>query len=289
MSTDAEIRALHESVDVIDRISDQEWATTLNERKRRELEFHDLDRDPARRAEAAAASDTYEKFYGNKKYYAATRRSTTYIHDWIVREAAGRVFLDYACGNGINARLAAASGAKLSMGLDISPVSIENARRAAEDEGVAENCRFFQADAENTKLPDNSVDVLICSGMLHHLDLSFAFPELRRILKPGGKLLAVEALDYNPAIKLYRRMTPAMRTDWEKAHILRLRDVKFGSRFFDVKNVRYWHICGYIGGKFPGVLPAVDRLDVLLERIPYLQRLAWMFSFELHKPEDPLT
>ena len=111
------------------------------------------------------------------------------------------------------------------------------------------NVEFFQADAEDTKLPDNSIDTIICSGMLHHLDLSFAFPELRRILKPGGKILAIEALDYNPLIKIYRMMTPDMRTEWEKAHILSLKDVDFASRFFKINSIKYWHITAYIGVK----------------------------------------
>ena len=269
----------------IDKITDEEWKTTLNDRKIKELEFHDLDRDHSR-VKQVESSDSYEKFYGNKKYYSATKRSNEFVKDWIKRESKGKVFLDYACGNGDNAIFAASEGAELSLGFDISGVSVQNAKNAAMKAAVSGNTRFFQADAENTKLPDCSIDIIICSGMLHHLDLSYALPELRRILKPGGKLLAVEALDYNPAIKLYRMMTPAMRTDWEKAHILDLSDVRFATRFLELHEVRYWHILGYIGGKFPALLPMIDAFDRLLEKIPYVQRMAWIFTFELRKKMD---
>jgi ubiquinone/menaquinone biosynthesis C-methylase UbiE len=277
-----EIDELIEAVSQIDRISDENWMSTLNDRKLKELEFHDLDRDCSR-IKQTQSSDTYEKFYGNRKYYAATKRSNSFVQDWIKKESAGKIFLDYACGNGSNAIYAASCGAALSLGFDISSVSVKNARDAAVDVG---GVHFFQADAENTKLPDNSIDVIICSGMLHHLDLSFALPELRRILKPGGKVLAVEALDYNPVIKLYRMLTPAMRTDWEKAHILDLSDVKIATRFFGLHEIRYWHVFGYIGGKFPSLLPFFDNLDIFLEKIPYIQRMAWIFTFELHKRSD---
>jgi SAM-dependent methyltransferase len=141
-----------------------------------------------------------------------------------------------------------------------------------------------QADAENTKLPDNSVDVVICSGMLHHLDLSYAFPELRRILAPGGKILAVEALDYNPAIKLYRLLTPAMRTEWETAHILSLKDVRFARRFFNVGELRYWHVTGILAPHVSFIPARVfDVVDAAIERIPGAQLLAWMFTFVMEK------
>ena len=278
------LKDLIEQIDRIDQISDDSWKLTLNDRKMQELEFHDRDRD-RQKIQETEANDTFEKFYGNRKYYKATKRSTEYVQNWIATEAKGKVFLDYACGNGKNAIHAAQSGATLSIGFDISGVSVQNAREAAAEAGVP-NTKFFQADCENTKLPDNCVDVVICSGMLHHLDLSFAFPELRRIMKPGAKLLAVEALDYNPAIKIYRMMTPAMRTDWEKAHILDLGDVEFASRFFTVENIRFWHIFGYIAGKFPALFSFLDGLDRVVEKVPFLQRMGWIFTFVLRKNQD---
>ncbi len=276
----AAIENLRSAIDSIDRIGNDTWLSTLDQRKLAELEFHNRDRDPGFVSAAENAADTYEKFYGNKKYYRATRRSAEYVDAWIASNVPGKVFLDYACGNGRYAIFAAKSGAALSLGFDISNVSVENARRNAQ--GV-DNVRYFQADAENTKLPDNCIDVVICSGMLHHLDLSYAYPELRRILRPGGRVLAVEALDYNPAIKLYRLLTPAMRTDWEKAHILSLKDVEFAKRFFDVEEIKYWHVLGYAGGKLPALLPMLDATDRLLEKIPYINRMAWMFTFCLRK------
>jgi hypothetical protein len=85
-------------------------------------------------------------------------------------------------------------------------------------------------------------------------------------------------------IKFYRAITPDMRTEWEKAHILSLRDVEFARRFFDVEDVRYWHVVGYLGGKFPFLLPLLDGIDQFLEKIPYVNRMAWIFTFVMRKP-----
>jgi ubiquinone/menaquinone biosynthesis C-methylase UbiE len=272
-------------IDEIDRIDNEQWIAKLEPRKLAELEFHNRDRDRNFAAQAQA-TDSFEKFYGNKKFYATTARSRQYVYDWIRRECQGRIFLDYACGNGEHAMKAAEWGAELALGFDISDVSVRNCVEAARERGLTERTRFFQADAERTMLPDASVDRVICSGMLHHLDLSYAFPELRRILKPGGKVLAVEALDYNPAIKLYRMMTPDMRTEWEKAHILSLKDIRFASRFFEIGEVRYWHVVGYAGALVKPLARPLDLIDSVLERIPLVNRLAWTFTFELIKPQS---
>ena len=273
------ISILKKHLEEIETITNQEWLDSLDERKKKELEFHDADRDFTRRD--SLDKDAYEKLYGNRKYYHTTGLSSAYVDNWIQENARNGVFLDYACGNGGNAIKAAKYGAKLAIGIDISPVSIENAKREAKKQALDENIYFVQADAENTMLPGNSIDVIICSGMLHHLDLSYVFPELRRILSPGGKILAVEALDYNPAIKLYRYLTPQMRTDWEKAHILSLQDIRFAKRFFKIGEIRYWHITSILASYMMFALPTLNWIDKFLTRIPIVRLMAWIFTFEL--------
>ena len=91
------IDELRTELDRINRIGNENWLGSLDSRKRAELEFHNRDRDAEFQKVAAADSDTYEKFYGNRKYYAATRQSQKYTEQWIQRHAHGKVFLDYAC------------------------------------------------------------------------------------------------------------------------------------------------------------------------------------------------
>jgi SAM-dependent methyltransferase len=283
--TRMKLEELIEHLKKIEEVPDEFWINSLDERKRRELEFHDQHRDRSL-TEEKLDQDTYEKLYGNRKFYAATALSNSYLDDWIRVHSKDKVLLDYACGDGSTAIKAAKAGAKLAIGLDISAQSIENAKRDALKAGVEANTYFVQADAENTKLPDNCIDSVVCSGMLHHLDLSFAFPELRRVLVPGGKLLAMEALDYNPIIKLYRMMTPAMRTDWEKAHILDMSDIRFAKRFFDVGEVKFWHIASIFSPYLPKMLPLLNGIDAVLTKTPLLKYLAWIFTFELIKPKN---
>jgi len=278
MATKNEIETLRMELKKLESITNEQWLAGLNPRKRAELDFHNKDRDRKRVAEIG--KDDFEKYYGNKKYYTTVERSTGYTVDWIRKHAAGKIFLDYACGNGQYAIKAAQAGAALAIGIDISDESIRNARADAAALGL-QNAAFAQADAENTRLPDDSVDTVLCSGMLHHLDLSYAFPELRRILKPGGRILAVEALNWNPFIRLYRKFTKDMRTEWEKNHILGFSDLAFASRFFEVREIKFWHVTGYLGAHLRSLGRLFETADRLLEKIPLAQRMAWIFTFEL--------
>jgi ubiquinone/menaquinone biosynthesis C-methylase UbiE len=257
---------------------------TLSPRKLEEMTFHDNERG------AVANCDKGEPPPDpNRKFYAVTETSDDDMHQWIETHAPGKVFLDYACGYGGYAVRAARAGAALAIGLDISPVSVQLAEKHARESGVSENTFFLRGDCENTGLPDNSIDLVLCSGMLHHLDLSYAFPEIRRILKPGGLALAGEALGYNPAIALYRMLTPNLRTNWEKHHILTFKDVRFAKRFFRVRNIRYWHLATllavpfYRTRLFRPALAVANAIDRVLLKVPPICYLAWMFYFEMVK------
>lgn len=251
-----------------------EWFESLEERKKEEANFHDFSHHDGTELD-------------NKKYYQTTLLSKAYIQNWFKKNVPNKVVLDYACGNGVTAVETALYGAKYVIGLDISAGSVANATRNAQTKGVSDKCFFFQGDCEKTGLPDSCIDVIICAGMLHHLDLSYAFPELRRILNPGGKIIAIEALNYNPLIRMYRLLTPEMRTEWEKHHILSLKDVTFGKYFFEIGEVKYWHVTSFVAAFFrrqpvimKGFLIILNGLDQILSKIPFVQRMAWQFTFE---------
>jgi SAM-dependent methyltransferase len=258
---------------------------SLEQRKLDELEFHNLDRKLNDPEAAALRADT--KMRENQKWYSVDAASRDYVSNWIGTHAKGKTFLDYACGNGGPTIFGAEQGASLAVGLDISDESIRNARAAAVQAGVADRCVFVQGDCEATEFPDASFDTILCSGMLHHLDLSRAYPELARILRPGGRILAVEALAGNPLIAGYRKRTPTMRTEWEAQHILSYSDAMRAKQWFDLGDVRFWHLAvlGAVpfrnSNSFPRIRSAGNAIDRVLMATPGVRRLAWQFTFEL--------
>ena len=269
--------------------ADAKWTESLAPRKLEELEFHNRDRDTT----VTLSADEQERYHDNRKFYATSEASERYLQDWLRINASGKILLDYACGNGNFALKALKHGARCVVGIDISDVSVRNSTARAADAGFSDRCVFLQADCEDTQLPAGSFDVIWCSGMLHHLDLSHAFPEIRRLLRPQGVVFCHEALKHNPVIQWYRDRTPEMRTAWEKEHILGLQDLRFASHFFDVRNVRYWHLLAPLASffkrnrmMFAASLACFDLMDVLLTRVPLLQLMAWQFTFELHKKSE---
>jgi SAM-dependent methyltransferase len=282
---------LMEALDRLRSRSSEDFARRLESRKMDERKFANVTRqqDPATAQPVREATS-------NSKWYSTGQLSASYRNQWLAKHVPGNVVLDYACGDGGTTIQAAQLGASLAIGIDVSDVSIQNAMVSASREGVSDRCLFIEDDCEDTGLPDNSIDVILCCGMLHHLDLSKAYPEMHRILKPGGSVFAQEALNYNPIIKLYRNLTPEMRTAWEKKHILSLKDVRAARRYFNVGEIRYWHLTSVLGAfarggpsLFQTVSRVLNGLDKCLLAIPGVRMMAWQFTFELFKEGEGLS
>lgn len=266
----SQIKTLDDYYTIVSKENNEEWINSLEARKQEEARFHDEHREDG------------DKKRSNKKFYSTVQVSKNYLNNWIKNNSKDLVFLDFACGFGHATIRSAQAGAKKAIGIDISPVSVQKAAKLAKENGL-DNTFFAVDDCEQTKLPDNSVDRILCSGMLHHLDVSKAFPEMYRILKPGGKILAVEALNYNPVITRYRQRTPELRTEWEKDHILSLKDVKLAKKHFKVNSIRYWHFLSPLGTYVPFLLPILNLFDMIVTRLPLIQLWSWQFTFELEK------
>ena len=148
------------------------------------------------------------KYTAYRKWYEAGQGVNKWMLDWVRLHAPGKRLLDFGCGTGEQSVRCAIAGAEVT-GIDISPVSIHKAEEAANSAGV--DIDFRVMDAEFTTFDDSTFDLVLISGVLHHVDLNKAYPEIARILKPDGIAIAAEALGHNPLINLYRRRWPCDR------------------------------------------------------------------------------
>lgn len=103
--------------------------------------------------------------------------------------APGETVIDVGCGCGdTSLELARRVGPEGEvLGLDISAPMLEVARRRA-DEAALEGLEFRQADAQVAALPGGRDVVFSRFGVMFFADPGAAFGNLRRALRPGGRL-----------------------------------------------------------------------------------------------------
>ena len=177
----------------------------------------------------------------------------------------GKKVLDYGCGWGdLSLRILENRG--VVYGIDISEVYINQAKGCCSSEGYdSSTFQFYVMDAHMVEFPKNYFDIIVGLGILHHLDMKAAFHEIRRVLKPGGRILFQEPLADNPLLKVFRKLTPAARTTDEKPLT--------GKDITQFRNSPDWHseisFCGLVEA------PIAMLTSILIPGYPHNLALKW--------------
>ncbi|GAB3988444.1 methyltransferase domain-containing protein [Actinoallomurus acanthiterrae] len=119
--------------------------------------------------------------------------------------------LDVGCGTGQITLVAARRASRGHVvGVDISAPMLERARADAAEQGIA-NVGFEQGDAQVHHFPDGGFDAAISrGGVMFFDDLVAAFANIRRGLRPGGRLVFVGPQGGTPD-SAYARATAALK------------------------------------------------------------------------------
>ena len=247
-----------------------------NAKIEREKQFHDDSYSEGQRLQQVG------------KFYSITGTITKAYKEKIIARSRNARAIEYGCGTGSYIGELANSPAKSAIGIDISPVAIEVARKQAAEQELKDNVDFQLMNAENLEFAESSQDLICGSGILHHLDLDLAVDSIVKTLKPDGKAIFIEPLGHNFLINLYRNLTPNIRTEDE--HPLLKKDLEKIASKFKQSKISYFYLTSLVASliaKKPGfevLLSFCQQIDRILLKLPIIKQQAWMVLIELEQP-----
>jgi ubiquinone/menaquinone biosynthesis C-methylase UbiE len=146
----------------------------------------------------------------------------------VVRRAdlkPGERVLDVGTGTGTALLLAAlrVGPEGRAVGIDRSAQMAERAKRASADAGA--HVKALQMDAAALDFPDGWFDAVVSDCGLPFLGMAEALLEVRRVLKPGGRLSWAEwHIDHVAALRIFADVMAKHRTDQPSARLARVRE-----------------------------------------------------------------
>ncbi|AKH41703.1 ubiquinone/menaquinone biosynthesis C-methylase UbiE [Altererythrobacter atlanticus] len=155
----------------------------------------------------------------------------------VVPLAEGRVF-ELGCGGGLNQIHYDRERVTGFSGIDPNASLLEGARARAREQGWEADIRH--GFGENIPFEDGAFDTVVCTYTLCSVeDPGQVMAEMRRILKPGGRLLFLEhgkAPDPGPA-RWQKRIEPVWKRVMGNCHLTREIGSAFRGAGFDVEPI----------------------------------------------------
>lgn len=214
--------------------------------------------------------------------------------------------LDIGCGQGDTSVFLALQGARVCA-IDVADKMVELTEALAQVHKVDDRVEGQAVRVEDMKYPDEYFDLIFADGVLHHLDMPLAVPNLVRVMKKGGRGIFLEPQKGSIFSEIYRHFAKDLRTPDERP--LEKRDFEFLAGQFGRLEHREYHLVSLLlftmrfvtlklsgkafpywmdevrQGKYhPGLLRFLQRVDEALFRcLPFLRRYTWMTVISVQK------
>lgn len=183
----------------------------------------------------------------------------------------GKKILEVGCGTGIFTEKLAETGAEI-FAIDISPDLISK----AENKIKCANAVFKIADLEKLPFENESFDCVVGISVLHHVDITKALKEIKRVLKSPGKMVFSEPNMLNPQIALQKNIPWLKRLAgdtpdetaffrWPVKKIL----INEGLSNIVVKPFDFLH-----PKTPPRIINGAEKIALVLEKIPLIREFA---------------
>lgn len=172
---------------------------SLTARQQREIDYHrDYARQRADMARYPIAIDVVTN--DRRRWWNAYWHTYTILRGYDLQEA--RVLIP-GCGFGEDAARIAHMGANVHA-FDISSEITDIAKERCANLGHR-GIQFAAMPAEDLIYEDDFFDFVFCIDVLHHVDISAAITQFRRVLKSGGRIIGNELYTHSLVQRLFRR------------------------------------------------------------------------------------
>jgi SAM-dependent methyltransferase len=188
----------------------------------------------------------------------------------------GKRVIDVGCGDGTyTVELLALTEPATLHGIDVVDQAVVTARAKSADPRLT----FAVGSATDLPFPDDSFDIAVVRGVLHHMpDAARALQEALRV---APRIVVLEPNGYNPGLKLFERFHP-----YHKAH---------GEMSYPPRTLDRWisQAGGRVGRRtFAGLVPmfcpdraaeGLKRVEPAFEKVPGLRLVGcavYVFSAE---------
>tara|TARA_Y100000813_G_C24088630_1_gene317084 strand:+ start:51 stop:824 length:774 start_codon:yes stop_codon:yes gene_type:complete len=164
--------------------------------------------------------------------------------------------------------------------INISPSEMSGAKKYANKLDLRYLPNWILMDAHELDYEDESMDLIIGMGILHHLSLTEVYSEINRVLKPGGIAFWLEPLDINPLLTLARVLTPKSRTDDEEP--FKIKHLNLTKKYFPKTNFVYQEFFTFFFSPFLGLMPKriANLIMIILYKIDcFLLKIFPIFGY----------
>lgn len=165
-----------------------------------------MEQHPTARFDVAYVRERYQREFRSRDGFALSNWKLSYCRriQKALRLEAGQLLLDVGCGSSYVEIEFAWTGVRV-VGADIASNAVRMAREEVWNQGNPEAaCAFLRASADRLPFTDASVDGITCIAVLEHIrDDARALREIRRVLRPGGRVFIVVP-------NAYRRIAPVL-------------------------------------------------------------------------------
>lgn len=197
-----------------------------------------------------------------------------HYHSFLLNQLSirGNTALEIGCGTGEFSRLLAQRFDRV-IAIDLSPKMIEVAKRNSQQ---FLNINFQVADVLQWQFPQEKFDAIASIATFHHLPLEKLLPPLKAALKPGGKLIILDLIEY----------------EYPQDILMEIVSIPFNWIFQLLKNknsnptkeeIQAWKEHG-LTDEYPTLTKATKTYQKFLKKAKIRKHLFWRYSIFWQKP-----